>query len=75
MMVVGWFVLLDLQVYNEFVNDAPPKSVAWLGEVGGVTFVAAWVWSLFTSLSVLREARANEPEVIQSTQSRPPRLA
>ena len=74
-MVVGWFVLLDLQIYNELINDAQPKSVAWLGEAGGVTFVAAWVWSLFTSLSVLREARASEPAEIPSTQSQPPRHA
>ena len=59
-MVIGWFVLLALAVYNELVNDAQPKSVAWLGEAGAVTFAAAWFWSLVTSLSVLREARANE---------------
>ena len=61
LMVTGWFVLLALQLYNQLVNDEPPKSVAWLGEVGAAIFAAAWLWSLFTSLSVLREARANEP--------------
>ena len=60
-MVMGWFVLLALQIYNELINDAQPKSVAWLGEVGAVTFAAAWVWSLVTSLSVLREGRAHDP--------------
>ena len=59
-MVIGWFVLLALQIYDELINDAQPKSVAWLGEVGAVTFGAAWLWSLVTSLSVLREARNNE---------------
>jgi hypothetical protein len=74
-MVVTWFVLLFLEFYNELINDARPKSVAWLGEAGGLTFAAAWVWSLFTSLSVLREARANKPGETQSTQPPPPRLA
>jgi len=60
-MVIGWFVLLALQVYNEVMNGAEPKSVAWLGLVGGAAFAAAWLWSLVTSLSILREARANEP--------------
>jgi len=60
-MVVGWFVLLALQTYEQLINDAQPKSVAWLGIAGAMTFVAAWLWSLVTSLSVLREARANEP--------------
>lgn len=59
-MVIGWFVLLALQIYDELINDAQPKSVAWLGEAGAVTFGAAWLWSLVTSLSVLREARDNE---------------
>jgi len=63
-MLMGWFVLLALQIYNELINDAQPKSVAWLGEAGAVTFAAAWLWALVTSLSVLREERANE--------SRPP---
>jgi hypothetical protein len=61
-MVTGWFVLLALQLYNELINDARPKSVAWVGEVGAVIFAAAWGWSLLTSLSVLREARANESQ-------------
>ncbi len=60
LMIIGWFVLLAQQLYNEIMNDAPPKSVAWLGEAGAVTFAAAWLWSLVTSLSVLREARAKE---------------
>jgi hypothetical protein len=59
-MVVAWFVLLVLQMYEQFVNGTEPKSVARLGEVGAVVFIAAWLWSLVTSLSVLREARANE---------------
>jgi len=66
-MVVAWFFLLALQMYEELVNDAPPKSVARLGELGGAIFLAAWVWSLVTSLSVLREARANDgPAVARS---------
>jgi hypothetical protein len=66
-MVIGWFVLLALQTYNELVNNAPPKSVASLGEAGALIFAAAWLWSLVTSLSVLREARANNPDQPQST--------
>jgi serine protease Do len=60
LMVLGWFGLLALQTYEQLINDAQPKSVARLGEAGAVIFIAAWLWSLITSLSVLREARANE---------------
>ena len=59
-MVLGWFALLGVQTYNQIVNDAGTQSVASLGEAGAVTFIAAWLWSLVTSLSVLRETRANE---------------
>ena len=60
LMVTGWFVLFALYTYEELVNDAQPKSVARLGATGLVIFLAAWVWSLITSLSLLREAQANE---------------
>ena len=59
-MVMGWFVLVAIQFYHRINGDAQPKSVAWLGAAGGLTFLASWLWALVTSLSLLREARANE---------------
>ena len=50
------FVLRLSQLYNEIANEAQPRSVAWAGEAGAAIFAAAWLWSLVTSLSVLREA-------------------
>jgi hypothetical protein len=67
MMILGWFVLLAMQIYNEMMNDTRTDSAAWLGETGAAVFAAAWVWSLVTSLSVLRKARTAEP-------APPPRL-
>jgi hypothetical protein len=64
LMVLGWFALLAMQAYNELVNDVrPSKPVAWLGAAGGGVFAVAWLWSLVTSLSVLRQARHTEAEV------------
>jgi hypothetical protein len=60
-LVMLWFALRMAQVYNEVVNDAQPKSAAWAGEAGAALFAAAWLWSLVTSLSVLREARTSGP--------------
>ena len=65
-LVVAWFAALMMQMYRQIDNEATSKSYAWLGEAGGATFIAAWLWSLFTSFSLLREARANE------VQSNPP---
>jgi hypothetical protein len=60
-LVMIWFALRMSQLYNEVVNDAQPQSAAWAGEFGAALFAAAWLWSLFTSLGVLREASAAEP--------------
>jgi len=59
-MVLGWFALRLVQVYTEIQGTAQPESVAWLGEIGALTFAAAWLWALVTSLSLLRQARLNE---------------
>jgi hypothetical protein len=61
LMVLAWFILLAMQMYAELINDAQPKSVAAIGEAGAAIFLAAWLWALVTSLSLLREARSNEP--------------
>ena len=57
---VAWFVEMLIQFYGMINSDAPPRSVGWLGEAGALTFIAAWLWALITSLSLLREARRNE---------------
>ena len=59
-LVVAWFSLVAIQTYNLFMNDTQSKSVAWVGEAGAAVFFASWLWALLTSLSILREARANE---------------
>jgi membrane associated rhomboid family serine protease len=59
--VLAWFVSLVRQVYRQIDTDTPGPSVAWLGEIGGVIFAAAWAWSLVTSLALLRRANRDEP--------------
>jgi hypothetical protein len=61
---LGWFALLAAQTYNALVNGVESKSVAWLGAAGAGLVAASWFWSLATSLSVLREARAAEPPAL-----------
>ena len=60
-LVMLWFALRMSQLYDQVVNDAQPQSVAWAGLAGAGLFAAAWLWSLVTSLSVLRNARTSEP--------------
>jgi hypothetical protein len=56
-LVIGWFGLVASNTYNLAVNDVEPKPAAWLGEAGGVTFLAAWLWALVTSFQILRSAQ------------------
>jgi hypothetical protein len=62
-LVVAWFIAMMLRLYQQVEGDSASGSSAWLGEAGAVTFAASWLWSLVTSLSLMREARENERNV------------
>ena|SRR5579859_1656469 len=62
-LIVAWFFLVMSQFYHAFKGDEPSgNSVAGFGEAGALLFAAAWLWALFTSLSLMREARENEAQ-------------
>lgn len=61
-LVVAWFFRVMWQTFQQINGLAPRASLAWLGEAGALFFAAAWLWSLVTSLSLLRQARAKEEE-------------
>lgn len=44
----------------ELNNSAPDAPKDWLWKVGVILFAAGWVWSLVTSISLLREAKAEQ---------------
>ena len=60
LMVVGWFIQLFLDIYHQ-LNGSAAESLPfpWLEPAGAITFLVSWLWSLVTSLSLLREARRN----------------
>ena len=59
---VIWFVRTMTAFYAQMSESPPPTSGGGirLALVGASLFVAAWLWSLVTSLSLLREARRAE---------------
>lgn len=61
-LVVGWFVVTATNFYNQLASDAEPKPAGWLGGAGALIFAAAWLWSLLTSIQILRSARDASPE-------------
>jgi hypothetical protein len=67
-LVVGWFVRVLTNVYNQIASETEPKSAAWLGEAGALIFGLAWLWALVTSIQLLRSAKETEPA------NTPPRL-
>jgi hypothetical protein len=71
-MVAAWFTELSIQLYRQIDGDSEPKSYAWLGEAGAVTFGAAWLCSLVTSLSLLRQAKT---QMRAGPERVPPRIA
>lgn len=56
LMFLGWFVRTLIQYYSLMTGGTPPPPSYKLAVAGTATFLVAWVWSLFTSLSLLREA-------------------
>jgi hypothetical protein len=72
-LIVGWMFELFHRVFlQQLGNPVPPDSSGWMWKWGLLLFGAGWLWSLATSLSLLRQAKADglvEPKPI------PPRLA
>src|ERR1041385_2810010 len=59
-LIMGWMCcFLYVRVVAQFM-DKPESSGAygWSGKWGLILFGASWVWSWFTSLSLLRETKA-----------------
>lgn len=61
--IVVWFVSLLRQYYGLITGDTPLTPLTWLAQAGAGLFLAAWCWSLVTSICLIREARRNAPAV------------
>ena len=59
-LIVGWMVELFHRVFLQQLGDlVPPDSSGWMGKWGLLLFGAGWLWSLVTSLSLFRQAKAD----------------
>jgi hypothetical protein len=70
--VILWFLAVMRQFYGQIEGNVQIEPVGWLGFIGMPLFAAAWVWSLFTSISLMREARRNRDALLN--QPEPPPL-
>jgi hypothetical protein len=71
-MVATWFVEVMIQFYGLMAADARTELNYRFLKVGAILFAAAWLWSLVTSLSLLRQKRSDERAEQKPV---PPRLA
>lgn len=60
-LMVGWAVLTVKESISLAESDAPIISYGRFGVSGALFFLAAWLWSLLTSLSLLRQAKIDDP--------------
>ena len=65
-----WFLSVLQGMYHEVTGGAPVSVHNEYGIFGALIFVTSWVWSGFTSWSLMREAKRNE----QGDANVPPRL-
>lgn len=68
---VLWFVAVMRQFYGQIQGNVEVEPVGWLGVTGLVTFGTAWLWSLVTSLSLVREAQRNRDALFNNPQPPP----
>jgi hypothetical protein len=72
-LIVGWMFELFHRVYLEQLGEpVPPNLSGWMGKWGLIIFGASWLWSLVTSLSLLRQVKSDEQAGQRPV---PPRLA
>jgi len=74
-LVCVWFYKLVLiQFYGQMEGNVEVKPVWQFGVSGAVLFVAAWLWSLVTSLSLLREAGKSAADTLKAPYLRAAKL-
>jgi len=77
-LVFGWFLQM-LATYYSLADDLDvviqPHIPYGLLEAGALLFGAAWLWALATSISLLREARANAIKALAEAANKPPVIA
>jgi hypothetical protein len=59
-------------IQSELDNPLPPAPANWLWESGVACCVISWLWTIASSVSLIRQAKAYEKE---NRQTIPPRLS
>jgi len=67
-LIMVWFAQMMLGYYGQMFNDAPPRPITSFTNLilGAGLFGLAWLWSLGTSFSLLRESSKVSLESLES---------
>ncbi|MGO8837278.1 MAG: hypothetical protein ACLQAH_13590 [Limisphaerales bacterium] len=72
-LLVGWiFEFCYRFALKQAGEPVSTSSIGWMGKWGLILFMAGWLWSLVTSISLWRQAKTDEAA---AQQPEPPRLA
>lgn len=69
--IIAWFAMILFQYYGQISGNVEVKPVGWIGITGAILFVAAWTWSLFSSIGFIRKAK----RLAQHDLGIPPRIS
>ena len=56
LMLIWFYQLVVVQFYGQITGNVQTHPVGKIGLAGGILFAIGWLWSLVTSLSLMREA-------------------
>jgi hypothetical protein len=72
-LIIGWmFEYFHRFFLQQLGEPGPPDSSGLMGKWGLIFFGASWLWSLVTSVSLLRQVRSDE---LAGRRPVPPRIA
>jgi len=72
LLAVWFFEYFNRIVQSEVGDTLPPVPANWLWQWGIGLYAVSVIWTIATGVSLIREARAHEAEVLRNT---PPKLA
>jgi 4a-hydroxytetrahydrobiopterin dehydratase len=66
-LILIWFVKIIVPYYGQMFGDHPAPEVNWKLLIdGAILFAVAWVWSLFTSISLMHAASHEKVSTLQT---------
>lgn len=74
-LIMIWFIRIIVPYYGLMFSDHPAPPVNWKTAIAGViVFGVSWIWSLFTSISLMRAASREKTTALETFAAPTPKL-